>query len=196
MLCLLKNFEIAKEVPRHLEILNKKVMHDLTHTIKNQLSNNWHIIEDNFNETGCFAFCKSNWVQKDTEDWLICFSFETEYDLDDFDYWVSHLTGFSKDPFSIYCSFNGLLSNGTDKETLKGKVNTVTDKLKTYGFSEVPSKSKKNFYFSKPITFELNSLISEYEGDAPENAFQSINLLIQELENLVPFIDEALEQFK
>lgn len=194
MLCLLKEYETAKEIPRYIEQLNKKVMNDLEKKIKSILPNYYHIVEDNIYESANFTFCKPEWMVNDLEDWLICFSFEVQDSSDDYDYWINNLIGFSKYPFSIYCNFNGLISNGYDKNAVKDIFKDVTKILAEIGFSEVPQKSKKSYYFSKPITFDKNTLVEAYENNLPEDAFQPLDSLFMELEEIIPYIDKSLMQ--
>ena len=192
LLCLLKDYETAKEIPRHLEKLDTKVMRHLNDFVLSCVEDTFPLVEGTFLESGEVAFCKSEWISVDSEEWPVCFSVGLEDDEDEYDYWVNHILGLSRFPLSLYCAFGGML-DGSNKEAVRARLAEVTAALTAQGFSEVPNKSKKSFYFIKPLTFDTAAFIEAFENGALEDAFKPLEAAIKDLDAIVPLMAKAIK---
>lgn len=195
LLCILRDFEVAKEVGKHLDLLNAEIVETVDAYLNELVSENWMITQLSINDT--FFISKPNWILGDN-DWLAGFAFEIENNEDDFDYWLNHMLGYSKFPFNVVCSFNGLLQqeHSVDKLHLVDASTKLKAKLLANGFSESTSRGKKVYYFSKPIKFEKQQLIDAFENERPADGISILGDIVRELDDYVPFIDEIVEKFR
>jgi len=197
LLCLLRDFETAKEVPRYIDRLDEEVVKLVDKKLKDLLSDNWEISDDesSLNEDDSFAFCKANWMEGD--DWLTWFSFENDDDEDDYDNWLNHFLGYSKYPFCVVLTFSGLLENNcVDKTNLIIAANKLKEKLLSDGFTESTAKGKKVYCFSRPITFEKQKLFEAFENKNPDDGISNLGVIIAELDSYTSLIDEIVNKYK
>lgn len=195
LLCILRDFEVAKEVEKHLDILNAEIVETVDAYLNELVSNNWIIIQPSIE--GQFIISKPNWMLGDAA-WLAGFTFEVENNEDNYDYWLNHMLGYSKFPFNVACNLSGLLQqdNGFDKLKLVDASTNLKDKLVSNGFSESTSRGKKIYYFTKPIKFEKQKLIEAFENKSPAEGIYILGDIVKELEYYVPLIDEIVYKFR
>jgi len=195
LLCILKDYEVAKEVPKHLDSLNNKIVETVDTYLNELVTDNWTITKSSIVDS--FLISKPNWISGDN-DWLACFAFEIDNNENKYDYRLNHMLGYSKFPFNVVCSLNGLLQqeSSVDKLQLVDASTELKKKLLSNGFSESTSRGKKVYYFSKPIKFEKQKLIEAFENENPTEGIGILRDIVSEIDDYVSLIDEIVEKFR
>lgn len=194
LLCLLRDFEVAREVARHLDTLNAEIVKVVDDYLNELVLGKWKIVNSSID--GSFVISKEKWFVNEG-DLLACFSFEVDNDEDDYDFWLNHMLGHSKYPFNIVCSLSGLLQScDVDKSRLIGESNKLKGILLSNGFSESTSRGKKVYYFTRPIKFERQKLIEAFENENPIDGISILGDIVGELDSYVPLIDDILEKLR
>ncbi|OHB32471.1 MAG: hypothetical protein A2X84_06175 [Desulfuromonadaceae bacterium GWC2_58_13] len=196
LLCLFKDYEVAKEVVRHMDRLNETVVKAVDEYLNESIDDDWEKMEKSLYENGCFRIAKSNWLLDDKE-CLACFSFESEDDEDDYDYWINQMLGYSKYPFGIVLSFNGLLRNTkAEKSVLIDSCVDLKKILIQLGFSESTSRGKSVYNFTKPIIFKKNKLVEAFENEDAKDGMSILQSIINEINDLAPLVNDIVEKHK
>ena len=193
LLCLLKDYETAKEIERHLERLNDEVVEAIDSKLNCLTEGGWKTLHSSIQ--GSYLINKGNWSID--EGWLATFSFEIEDDEDDYDYWLNHLLGYSKYPLQIVFSLSGLLISGLcTKNDLTNESKKLKELLIANNFTESTSRSNKVYYFSRPIFFNKEKFVQAFEDEDPDSGLTILEDIVKELDQYIPLIDEILAKFK
>ncbi len=194
LLCLLRDYETAKEVAKHIDRLNEEIVKIVDKYLSEVTKDKWNVIEASIDDS--FMITKDTWVTNN-DDWMACFAFEIDDNEDDYDYWLNHMLGHSKFPFKIVCSFSGLLrTDCCEKSEIIDATKELAVKLIANGFSESTTKGKKAYFFSRPIKFEKQKLIEAFENESPPDGISILGDIVDELDNYVPLIEDVVQKFR